>query len=390
MEKSKKNFALGLIFLMATSSVWADNSIYWSNEGDGDIRVGNLAGFSSGPASTVPNLGSEAGPCGIAIDPAAGKIYWTTFNGDQVKRADLDGTDIEVLFTIPGESLCGVALDPVQNIVYWGNFSADKISSGNADGFTVDPTVTDVFTGQDGVSGLAIDLAANRLYWTNQFGGQVRGGDLTSLVVDDLQTGQNNPLGVALDAANNIIYWASLGGGAVRSAPNVVNGAITDLYTLEGGPSGIALDIAQGNIYWTNISGNQVRVGSPLGSGSVPAASLYGPPVSAAEPQAILPAILKIPLGTQIPVIYGTTQVGQQLSCALSEWAPNLESALLFQAPQFFTWQWRLNGNIIPGATFQIFTPTSPGSYTCEAIATNFAGSASQLSLPRRVTICEL
>lgn len=387
MEKSKKKFALGLIVLVAAGSVWTADSIYWSNESAGAIRVGNLDG--SGAASTVPGLGAEAGPCGIAIDTVEGKIYWTTFNGDQVKRADLDGSNPEVLFTIAGNSLCGVALDPVQGIVYWANFSADKISSGNSDGSTVDPTITDIFTGEDGVSGLAIDLADNRLYWTNQIGGQVRTGDIANpLSATTLYSAQNNPLGVALDAENDVLYWASLGGGAVRSATSAGGGTVTNLYTGEGGPSGIALDIEQNNIYWTNFNGNQVRVGTIQGAGVDPAVSLFGPPVSAAETNAILPALLKIPLGIQIPVIYGTTQVGQQLSCALSEWAPNLESALLYRDPQFFTWQWRLNGNIIPGATFQIFTPTVPGSYTCEAIATNFAGSSSQLSLPRRVTVC--
>lgn len=385
MEKSKKKFVLGLIALMTAGSVWTDNSIYWSNEGPGVIRVGNLDGSGSASNAFI----GEAGPCGIALDPVAGKIYWTTFNGEQVKRANLDGSDPEVLFTITGDSLCGVALDPVQGIIYWANFDADKISSGNSDGSTVDPTITDIFTGEDGVSGLAINLAANRLYWTNQFGGQVRTGDISnSSSASDLYTGQNNPLGVALDAANGILYWASLNGGAIRTASSAGGGAVTNLYTGEGGPAGIALDIGQNKIYWTNFNGNQVRVGTPQGQGVDPAVSLFGPPVSAPETTANLPALLKVPLGIQIPVIYGSTQVGQQLSCALSKWAPNLESALLYQAPQFFNWQWRLNGNIIPGATFQIFTPTVPGSYTCEAIAINFAGSSSQLSLPRRVTIC--
>src|SRR5262245_43859470 len=46
--------------------------IYWGAEGGGTIQVANLD--ATGSASTL--FGGEGGPCGVAIDPAAGKVYW--------------------------------------------------------------------------------------------------------------------------------------------------------------------------------------------------------------------------------------------------------------------------------------------------------------------------
>ena len=43
-----------------------------------------------GAASNV--FGSSQTPCGVAIDPAAGKIYWTNWFGGGLRVGNLDGT----------------------------------------------------------------------------------------------------------------------------------------------------------------------------------------------------------------------------------------------------------------------------------------------------------
>ena len=72
--------ALGVL-LPATAS--ADDSIYWSREASDDsIRFGPLTG-NNGPGATAPPrpCSSDGGaPCGIAANPAAGKIYWANWN----------------------------------------------------------------------------------------------------------------------------------------------------------------------------------------------------------------------------------------------------------------------------------------------------------------------
>ena len=77
--------ALGVL-LPATAS--ADDSIYWSREdGSNSIRFGPLTG--STPAQTLFDDGGA--PCGIAANPAAGKIYWANWNTGEIRVANLDG-----------------------------------------------------------------------------------------------------------------------------------------------------------------------------------------------------------------------------------------------------------------------------------------------------------
>ena len=77
--------ALGVL-MPATAS--ADDSIYWSREdGSNSIRFGPLTG--STPAQTLFDDGGA--PCGIAANPAAGKIYWANWNTGEIRVANLDG-----------------------------------------------------------------------------------------------------------------------------------------------------------------------------------------------------------------------------------------------------------------------------------------------------------
>ena len=71
---------LAALFLPAAAS--AADSIYWGNEGSGTVQFGNL----DGTGSVGSLFGGESAPCGVAIDSAAGKIYWANFNGNDPGR----------------------------------------------------------------------------------------------------------------------------------------------------------------------------------------------------------------------------------------------------------------------------------------------------------------
>src|SRR5262245_36733206 len=155
-----------LVALLVPATASAANSIYWGNESSA-VRVGNLDG--SGTASDV----AGGSPCGVAIDPAAGKIYWANWFSGTIQRGNLDLTGTpETLFEAPGNNLCGVAVDPAHNKIYWANFSTNEILVGNLDGTGVPATL---FTDPNGSapSGVAIDPAGGKIYWTNQFTDQV-------------------------------------------------------------------------------------------------------------------------------------------------------------------------------------------------------------------------
>ena len=84
----------GALLVPATAS--AADSIYWGNEDSGTIRFGNLDG--TGTAATL--FGGEGAPCGVAIDPAAGKIYWANFGrGDPGRQPGRHGRRLTLFVT---------------------------------------------------------------------------------------------------------------------------------------------------------------------------------------------------------------------------------------------------------------------------------------------------
>ena len=124
-----------LVALLLPASASAADSIYWSNEdGSNSIRYGPLSGDNGGstPAQTLFNDGGR--PCGVALNPAAGKAYWANWDSGEIRVGNLDGTSANTLFDDGFVNVCGVAVDPANNKIYWANFSTQQIRVGNLDG----------------------------------------------------------------------------------------------------------------------------------------------------------------------------------------------------------------------------------------------------------------
>ena len=87
----------------------AAGKIYWAGLGNGRIQRGDMDG--SGVAEDlVTGLSS---PLDVALDLVPGKMYWTELGGGgSVKRANLDGTDVEPLLDVEIAAAFGVAVTP--------------------------------------------------------------------------------------------------------------------------------------------------------------------------------------------------------------------------------------------------------------------------------------
>jgi hypothetical protein len=365
--------------LAATAS--AADSIYWSVEKPSEsIRYGLLTGDNGGSTPAQTLFDDDGLPCGIALDPAAGKIYWATWAGGEIRVANLDGTGTaSTLFAAPGNHLCGVAVDPTAGKIYWANFSTNEIRVGNLDGTGASTLFTD--PGGSSPSGVAIDPSNNKIYWTNQDSDQVRAGNLDgSGTAQTLFSGEDNPIGVAADPAAGKIYWTDLNSGTVRVGPlgGSTVGVAQTLFN-SAVPSGPAIDPTANKIYWASwTSGMGIRVGNLNGTGT--ASALFG-----GESSSLFAALLKEPVNTTRPEISGGAKVGRELTCENGRWAPDLLASFLFRAPASFAYQWKRNGSNI--ATGPTFTPNLAGDYTCTVTATNQAGSTSQTSSEKKVRL---
>ena len=415
--------------------------IYWSNDGDNTIRGAPLAGGGTAdPLYDGPTQGVSY-PAGVAINPAAGRIYWA--DDDAIRGAPLagGGTPATLHSSPPPASAFGVATDPAAGRIYWATgFYGDPgwvstiLGGPLAGGGTVTPLYS--FSQYDVVvlQGVAIDPAAGRIYWADAGNNTIRGAPLAGGGTADpplygSAQGVSGPRGVAIDPAAGRIYWANGGDNTIRGAPLAGGGAAgPPLYGPAQGvsnPVGVAIDPTAaagglatidtgskswlstawerieslvnwrrgsqvGRIYWSNDGDNTIR-GAPLAGGGTADPPLYGSAQGVSDPRFL--AVLRAPLGTGAPTISWSLILpngrfdwgppgppGQRLHCSRGAWAADLLGSFLYRAPQSFAYQWRLGGTDIGGATAPEYKPSQPGSYTCRVTATNGAGSDVQTS----------
>ena len=96
----------------------------------------------------VPN------PDGIALDVSSGKVYWTDWEIDTIKRANLNGTNVETLI-LGSPAPDGIALDVSDGKMYWTEFNAGRIKRANLNGTNVQTLVS----GLSRPVGLALDVS---------------------------------------------------------------------------------------------------------------------------------------------------------------------------------------------------------------------------------------
>ena len=397
---------LTLLALAANGAATAHGAdrVFWANnvpdeQGGDKISFANLDGTGGGDLDTDGATVNR--PMGLALDPAAGRVYWS--NCCELPRgisfADLNGSgggDLDTtglgLFTP-----WGVATDPTAGRIYWADGSDNQISFAELDGNGGGGDLSTEGATVHSPLGVAIDEAGGRIFWSNppdhvisfaNLDGSGEGDDFNTAGASDPES----PEGVAIDPVAGRVYWASLNAPGISFANLDGSGEGGDLdldpneVTLAS-PRGLAIDPVAGKIYWANSTnsappaGNAISFANLDGSGED---DLDTGDATVAGPTFL--ALLRAPSGAGIPAIAGDAEVGEQLSCSEGEWAPDLPGAFLYRAPRTLSYQWRRDGGEIAGATDANHTPTAPGSYTCEVTAANDAGSDSQTSAAVQVS----
>jgi hypothetical protein len=348
----------------------ASDSIYWSSYRDGGgIRIGGLDGTGARDLVTP-----ESSPEGIAIDPAAGKIYWADTTSGAIRVANLDGSGVQNLYTSESRP-SGVAIDPGTGKIYWANavHNTGAIRVGNLDG---SGTPQSLFSDESYPVGVTIDPAAGKIYWGTYEGFRIRVGNLNGTGARDLfSSTEYYPTGIVVDDAAGKIYWADEFQGLIRVG-NLDGTGATNLFATDGGVGqigGLALDPGTGKLYWGDAQTQTIEVANANGTGTPQA--LFG-----TEPNAWWVALLRAPAGTGAPQVTGSGNPGAPLSCSQGSWAGDVPNMLFYRAPRTFAYQWFVNGAIIPGAMATTYTPPAAGRYTCRVTASNQAGSTSQSS----------
>jgi DNA-binding beta-propeller fold protein YncE len=365
--------------LLFAATAGAADSIYWSNVGTETLGFAALSGEGGGTLTPTP-ISPEI-PDGTAIDAATGKIYWANFGAnpaeDSIGYSNLDGSGASLLNTAGAsiEQPSGLAIYPAAGKIYWANEAGPSIAWANLDG-TGGGTLDTTNAPFDDPSGVAIDPALNKIYWTNfdntiGYANLDGSGEAGQLPIVGPQP--ERPNGLAIDAQQGRLYWVNRDVGRIGYAN--LDGTGAGLLAGAAAPAsfraGLAIDPLAGRIYWANEGENSIGFAS-LGGGSEGKVDITG---TTPEGPAF-PVLLEKPqAGFQPALGIGGLEAGANLSCSDVGWESDLVESFLYRAPQTISYAWTRDGEPIAGAGGRSLTATSAGTYTCETIGTNGAGS---------------
>lgn len=181
----------GLAFPSAMFIDPPNGRLYWGDQSLEELGAVNLDGSGPAPFLTV------SFHRGIAVDAAAGHVYFTTSvtaATGRVMRAGLDGND-QVPLINPASSFfkpASIALDLPGGKMYWTDLVSATIRRANLDGSQMETVYTDPFGRSP--RGLALDLENSRMYWGQDtefegVGGAIYVANLDGTNLDFVATG---------------------------------------------------------------------------------------------------------------------------------------------------------------------------------------------------------
>jgi hypothetical protein len=227
-------------------------------------------------------------PDGIALDVAAGRLYWTNMgsspaaNDGSIERADLDGGNRTVIVP-PGVTFTPkqIQLDKANRKLYWCDREGMRVMRCNLDGSQVETLVE---TGHGDADrhdqtrwcvGITLDPLRKQIYWTQKgpdngekgrilrAGIEIPKGE-TAAKRSDIEVFFDRlpePIDLELDLKNRVLYWTDRGdpprGNTVSRAsidakPQAPEIVLTHL--MEG--IGIALDVPGDRMFVTDFGGS--------------------------------------------------------------------------------------------------------------------------------------
>jgi len=230
-------------------------------------------------------------PDGIAVDVAAGHIYWTNMgnpaaNDGTIERADLDGQNRTTIVPQGGTfTPKQLQLETKSGKLYWCDREGMRLMRANLDGSNIETLVDtsqgDPRPGPDATKwcvGVAIDVDGDKVYWTQKGPDNAGKGSLFRAGIE-IPTGQTasrradievlydglpEPIDLELDLNKRVMYWTDRGdpprGNTVNRAPMDSDAKdrpapeIVFTHLMEG--IGIALDLKDDRMFITDFGGD--------------------------------------------------------------------------------------------------------------------------------------
>jgi hypothetical protein len=259
-------------------------------------RIMSCRTNGSDTRTLVPNLRHI--PDGIAIDPQREHIYWTNMgqgmqNDGSIQRCNMDGSDIKTIVPVSvthTPKQCIIA--PRQGKLYWCDREGMRVMRANVDGSDIEVLVNRGEREEDKLDatrwcvGIAVDEANGVMYWTQK--GPSKGGKgrifraplemksgETPERRTDIETIFENlpePIDLELDEERQVLYWTdrgdppfgntvncawvgNMGSGASKADAKKVGERQVLVRKLHEG-IGLSLDLKSGRMFFGDLNGS--------------------------------------------------------------------------------------------------------------------------------------
>ena len=225
-------------------------------------------------------------PGGLAVDSAAGYIYWTNMgiphkNDGSIERADIDGGNRRFIIAESGTfTPKQLYLEKQSERLYWSDREGMRVMRATLDGSQIETLIqrgegdVDRHDPSNWCVGVAVDPVRRQMYWTQKgeddsgYGRIFRASidiprgqtPANRFDVEALFEGMPEPIDLELDLGHRVLYWTDRcdppRGNSVSRAPidghlepQIVLGHLTESI-------GIALDVPGDRMFITDLAGS--------------------------------------------------------------------------------------------------------------------------------------
>lgn len=228
----------------------AGDSLYWGMDSACPDAALTRAG-AGGPSETdpQPRLAVLSGYFviqSLEVDPQRETVYWANYDIDFRNPAGLysaplrDTSSDQLLVRAP---VLDFAIDHASSEVYWTPFQGNVIRRANLDG----SGATDVVVSDETVRYLALDRDGGKVYWTETEAGRIRRANLDGTDVEDVLVGLSNPMRIRLGFGGGFVSSEGDGPSSDRETlravyPNPFRDETTVAFDLDA-PSAVRLEV---------------------------------------------------------------------------------------------------------------------------------------------------
>jgi hypothetical protein len=246
-----------VILLMLTFCVYLTcsdvrASIYLVDNSLGQKAISHVGRNGTNLTQIITDSAGDS-PRDIVVDHGSGIMYWTSLNYEIIRSANVDGSNVQTVFSGLGLRTMSIELDPANGALYWTTGTtvpggSTKIMRGNVDGTGLQEIVAGIL---GPAVDLELDLVGRKLYWTAPDEDRIRRSNLDGTSPQTLVSGiatVPEPWGIALDIANNRMYWGDDTLQSIRystmdgsNVQTLISSGIDDIVDLEFDPKNGAL-----------------------------------------------------------------------------------------------------------------------------------------------------